>query len=270
MTWGFEIGRSYNRRKDIHVHFSGQQQGGIITPKEHNLIIIVTGEEGGQHGYADTMREDGVFEYFGEGQVGDMQLLRGNSAVLNHAENGKDLLLFRKSKSGLRFEGQFVAEGFLEREAPDTEGNMRTAIVFELRPLEALIEGVQKIPAMHDAGDLAALRSRAIAASKNKPLSKKGSGAATVFERSQIIRDYVFARAKGNCECCSLPAPFTTAAGLPFLEVHHIRRLSDGGPDDPMFMIGICPNCHRQAHFGADAKALNEKMLKFVALIEGC
>jgi 5-methylcytosine-specific restriction protein A len=270
MTWGFEVGRTYNRQKDIHAHFSGQQQGGIITPKDHNLIIIVTGEEGGQHGYADVMREDGVFEYFGEGQVGDMVLLRGNSAVFNHAENGKDLLLFRKSKSGLRFEGQFVAEGILERDAPDTEGNMRTAFVFELRPLEALIEGVQKRPAVHGADDLATLRAKAIAAAKNKPRSKKGNSTATVFERSQIIRDYVFARAKGNCESCGQPAPFTTAAGVPFLEVHHIRRLSDGGPDDPAFMIGICPNCHRQAHYGAEAKARNEEMLKFVALIEGC
>jgi hypothetical protein len=45
MSWGFEIGRVYNRRNDIHARFSGQQQGGIITPKDHPVVIVITGEE---------------------------------------------------------------------------------------------------------------------------------------------------------------------------------------------------------------------------------
>jgi hypothetical protein len=74
MAWGFEIGRIYNRRIDIHARFGGQQQGGIITPAQHPVVIIITGEEGLEHGYADRYRPDGVFEYFGEGQVGDIAL----------------------------------------------------------------------------------------------------------------------------------------------------------------------------------------------------
>ena len=58
MSWGFEIGRVYNRRSDIHARFGGQQQGGIITPRDHPLVIIITGEEGLQHGYADRLRPD--------------------------------------------------------------------------------------------------------------------------------------------------------------------------------------------------------------------
>lgn len=268
VTWGYEVGRTYNRREDIHARFAGQQQGGIITPKDHNVTFIVTGEEGGQHGYADTIREDGVFEYFGEGQVGDMVVLRGNSSLLNHAENGKDLLLFRKTKVGLRFEGQFIVEGLLEREAPDSEGNMRMALVFELRPLEAVFVHDQTVPSTGSTDDLASLRAKAIAAAQSSPRSKKSGSTATAYERSQIIRDYVFARAKGVCEHCGEPAPFVTTVGTPFLEVHHIRRLSDGGPDDPRFMIGVCPNCHRRAHYGADAKEQNKEMLDFVRRIE--
>jgi 5-methylcytosine-specific restriction protein A len=52
----------------------GREQGGIITPSQHSLVIIITGEEGLAHGYDDRTRDDGVFEYFGEGQVGDMVL----------------------------------------------------------------------------------------------------------------------------------------------------------------------------------------------------
>ena len=99
MSWGFEIGRVYNRRNDIHARFGGQQQGGIITPKDHPLVIIITGEEGLQHGYADRLRSDGVFEYFGEGQVGDMQLTGGNKAVAEHSASGTDRLQMEGASS---------------------------------------------------------------------------------------------------------------------------------------------------------------------------
>ncbi|WP_163591073.1 HNH endonuclease, partial [Klebsiella variicola] len=38
--------------------------------------------------------------------------------------------------------------------------------------------------------------------------------------------------------------------GTPFLEVHHIEWLSNGGEDSVENAIALCPNCHRQAHFG--------------------
>ena len=56
VSWGFERGRVYTRRADIHARFGGQQQGGIITPAQHALVIIITGEEGLAHGYADRRR----------------------------------------------------------------------------------------------------------------------------------------------------------------------------------------------------------------------
>ena len=37
MAWGFEIGRVYNRRRDLHARFAGQQQGGITKPGADNL-----------------------------------------------------------------------------------------------------------------------------------------------------------------------------------------------------------------------------------------
>src|SRR3954471_22536006 len=68
---GFELGRMYNRRRDIHATFGGQQQGGIITPSKYPLIFAITGASGRQHGYEDRWVDDGSFRYFGEGQVGD-------------------------------------------------------------------------------------------------------------------------------------------------------------------------------------------------------
>jgi 5-methylcytosine-specific restriction protein A len=41
----FELGKVY-RRRDLHASFGGQQQGGIVTPAEHPIILLITGEAG--------------------------------------------------------------------------------------------------------------------------------------------------------------------------------------------------------------------------------
>ena len=89
----------------------------------------------------------------------------------------------------------------------------------------------------------------------------------TVYERSRDVRDYVLARAGNDCESCQSPAPFTRKDGSPYLEPHHIRRLSDGGLDHPAFVIALCPNCHRRVHAGADGETYNAALLARMAHI---
>lgn len=262
MSWGFEEGRTYNRRQDIHRRLKGQQQGGIITPADASYpIMIITGEEGEAHGYADRTRDDGVFEYFGEGQKGDMEFVRGNRAIRDHTCDGRDLLVFRKTSHGHRYLGDHVCEGYHFEPAPDTEGNMRQAIVFHLRPLTAIVEAIAELDFEPLGDSLAQLRDKALDAAN--PAPKRNSRTTTAIERSKVICDYVFARASGQCEECG-SAPFNRPNGTVYLEAHHIRRLTDGGPDDPRFMIALCPNCHRQAHYGRDAKAFNEQLQDLV------
>lgn len=52
---------------------------GIIT--HHSIVFIITGEDGLEHGYADRMCADGVFEYFGKRQIGGMTMQHGNLAI---------------------------------------------------------------------------------------------------------------------------------------------------------------------------------------------
>lgn len=269
MSWGFEKGRVYNRRREIHARFGGQQQGGIVTPAEHPVVIIITGEEGLQHGYADQFRPDGVFEYFGEGQVGDMRIRAGNRAIASHSEDGKGLLLFRKTTDGLRFEAEMVCEGFRYQLAPDREGSERTAIVFELRSLDAIVEATK----LYDSSTLAQasleqLRQLALAAATSTVQSTSESRR-NIYQRSSDVRNYVLARAKGVCEGCGMPAPFLRLDGTPYLEPHHLRRISDGGPDHPAHVIALCPNCHRRTHLGGDAAAYNEHLIQKMLCIEG-
>jgi 5-methylcytosine-specific restriction protein A len=110
----FVQGQVY-RRRDLHQQFGGQQQGGISTPSSANIVLLFTGEAGEQHGYRDDWTKDGVFLYTGEGQRGDMQFVRGNLAIRDHAANGKDLHLFEyikgNSKGVVRYIGQMVCTG---------------------------------------------------------------------------------------------------------------------------------------------------------------
>ena len=90
--FSFVPGALYSRRLDIHARFGGQQQGGISTPAEAPVVIIFTGEAGQTHGYHDFWDDEGFFHYFGEGQRGDMKLVRGNREILEHRTFDKRLM----------------------------------------------------------------------------------------------------------------------------------------------------------------------------------
>lgn len=140
MELPFEVGALYNRQKQIHGVFGGQQQGGISTPKEHPLVIAFTGEAGVSHGYHDFWDDDEVFHYFGEGQVGDMKYVAGNRAIGEHVKDGKTLVVFQMMGKGrpYRYLGRFMCQSsYVRPGTPDREGQPRSAIVFRLKSLEA-------------------------------------------------------------------------------------------------------------------------------------
>ncbi|WP_240000620.1 HNH endonuclease [Photobacterium kishitanii] len=90
---------------------------------------------------------------------------------------------------------------------------------------------------------------RILAAANNKP--KKVLRYVEDYTRNPDIVAEALYRAKGNCEACHQPAPFMKKSnGEPYLEVHHIKPLSQGGQDSLDNVQAICPNCHRKMHFG--------------------
>jgi 5-methylcytosine-specific restriction protein A len=82
----------------------------------------------------------------------------------------------------------------------------------------------------------------------------------TQYKRLQSVIDWVLGEAKGCCEGCGLPAPFIKMDGEPFLEVHHIRWLADGGSDTTTNAIALCPNCHRRCHYSEDRDAFTQSL----------
>ncbi len=57
-------------------------------------------------------------------------------------------------------------------------------------------------------------------------------------------------------------------SAAPILEVHHVISLSYDGVDTIANVSAICPNDHRQAHFGAEleARKVEEEFIKKIAL----
>ena len=82
------------------------------------------------------------------------------------------------------------------------------------------------------------------------------------------MRKYVLARAKGKCEACFSDAPFQRKNGTPYLEAHHTKLISEGGPDHPKWVGAICPNCHREIHSGIAGKDLNARLSENIERIE--
>ncbi len=90
----------------------------------------------------------------------------------------------------------------------------------------------------------------------------------TRYFRSDAVRRYVLARANGTCELCKKEAPFISASASAYLEAHHVHLVSEGGADHPCFVAALCPNCHREVHFGIDGPKKNELLIKYLAEVE--
>jgi 5-methylcytosine-specific restriction enzyme A len=265
----FVPGQIY-RRRELHARFGGQRQGGISTPLQHALIFIFTGESGEQYGYSDGWQPSGLYFYTGEGQRGDMTMRGGNKAIRSHIQDGKDIHLFKQAhRSHTRYLGQFVCTGHHIDRSPDVGGELREAIVFELISIdmfnleeEANIGENDEIEQIDRGVETLQLREEAFSAASEglEPIKRL----ANWRKRSELIRRYVLRRGNGICEGCSAPAPFLTTKGDPYLEPHHIRRLSDGGPDNPRWIAAVCANCHRRAHYSIDAADFNAHLILVV------
>lgn len=83
------------------------------------------------------------------------------------------------------------------------------------------------------------------------PIPKRSEVTTTVFDRNPDVVAEVLSRADGICEACKRPAPFIRRSKrTPYLEVHHKQYLADRGEDTVENAVALCPNCHREAHYG--------------------
>lgn len=89
------------------------------------------------------------------------------------------------------------------------------------------------------------------------------------FARSPAVVAEVQRIAAGRCELCGCAAPFLRADGSPYLEVHHVRMLAEGGADTVDNAVALCPTCHRLLHHAGalDREAAQSKLRERVARV---
>jgi len=281
----FTITHEYDRNILLHFVGSRQQQSGIIWgEKEPSCVIVTTGGRGGKRaGYGDIRNPDGSILYIGQGEKGDQDVTKFSNSLLIEGE--RSVLLFTTREPNAeevrqrgnhrklyRFEGiyQVASWDFFT----STEGKRANdkLLRFLLVPANniynaqsATIQQDEKFSNIHkppSKPSLNQLKKNLINASA-KP-SKGQLNARDYFIRSQQIIIYAKERAKGCCERCNKAAPFFDIYGTPYLEVHHIFRLADDGPDIPINVAAICPNCHKEAHYGINRDKIKEELSKCI------
>ena len=272
----FIEGNEY-RRREIHHEYGGQMQGGISTPAKHPLIFLFTGEQGEIYGYHDGFQNDGLFWYTGEGQVGDMEFVRGNLTIRNSPITKKDIHVFEYLVRGsgmVRYLGMMDYVGHHLSQAPDIHNNLRDVIIFELAFVDEhnlTSSTSEQSPVVLSENQLwrqSIEELREIALTSTPRSERVQERRVNVYLRSAAVKIYAQQRADGICEGCHEPAPFTKPNSLPYLETHHINRIADGGPDTPVGVAALCPNCHRRAHYSSDSKEYNNSISKYVFKLE--
>lgn len=129
--------------------------------------------------------------------------------------------------------------------------NVGTNVIGTIERAIAKVEGQSGEPLAQFEHEVEALRK---AMPKQAPTGNaepaKIQSTSTQFARDARVVAWVLNEAGGKCECCTKDAPFARIDGRPYLEVHHLKRLADGGTDRVSNAIALCPNCHRELHFG--------------------
>lgn len=138
------------RRPTLHERFGGQRQGVIATPSGGKRVLIFESSEGASYGHNyDGWQPDGSYHYTGQGTEGDQTFTAMNTAVL---DSGRELHLFKESADTvLTYLGQFAAdpvEPYRREDAPDINDDMRSVLVFHLRPVDEVTRAPATLPAV--------------------------------------------------------------------------------------------------------------------------
>ncbi|SCK25976.1 hypothetical protein H181DRAFT_02032 [Streptomyces sp. WMMB 714] len=151
---------SVHTRAEICAVFGGSSQGGICPSVETKRVMLFSdpkvAKKNGYHHDGWLAEEDAlgpIFEYTGAGRSGDQGFVgqggpTGNKAVLIHAQQGRTLEVFVREGTAPnseaathRYLGTFAVDEdqpYVPRQGAGADGKMRTAIVFRLRPIDAV------------------------------------------------------------------------------------------------------------------------------------
>ncbi|WP_415900564.1 HNH endonuclease [Neptuniibacter sp. QD48_11] len=171
--------------------------------------------------------------------------------ILNDIELSKELpVIAGGNNSWSNFQKHFCAQGntFQKHLEPEVSDILLSLIDFQEDTLESVVDNFD-IKVIRSKQSSSQDRIKRLKLARKKPIQKKVT--TIVYERNSDVVAEVLHRANGSCEKCYVGAPFNRKSdGSPYLEVHHEVPLAKGGDDTVENAIALCPNCHREAHYG--------------------
>lgn len=143
--------------------------------------------------------------------------------------------------------------------------NVGANVAVEIEAMIAQSEGRQFIPVIEFEIETREAKKKNLSKPQGNLSPTATSSAITQYQRDAAVKAWVLHQANGKCEYCAQPAPFNGSDGLPFLEVHHVRQLADNGSDTVTNAVALCPNCHREAHYGENSKTLVSQLYERIS-----
>lgn len=245
-----------------------QEQGFAIEPKSDTADARRNEKE-----WSDSELRAAIEAYLWMRSREFSQLPYNKSDVKNELREG---LLVSRSKGSIEYRMQNISAVLMELGEPWIPGYKPASNVGEniKRRILMLLEasGAFTTPPEAPTEDPAELERRTRRIIKRgiheKPAGNsnptKSQARSDLYIRDPAVRAYVLVRANGRCELCKADAPFLTSDGSPYLEVHHVTPLSQGGPDVVENSAALCPNCHRRCHYAHDKDVLSNNLKKAI------
>jgi len=246
-----QLGNIYSNG-EIRSAFGCSLQSGMNKSNRTNTLVLIINHI--KSIYHDRWL-DNKLHYIGKGRIGDQTLSRENKTLSESKTNGVIPHLFEVFTTGdytYRGQVQLYETPFLKPQ-PDENSNPRQVWVF---PLELL--GESKPIESSQIENIFQSKFKKSQKLSNEELEKKANKSGDLdgyrkvttmhYQRNHFVVAYTLRRANGVCELCEQPAPFNKPSGEPYLEVHHVKHLKDGGEDMTENAVALCPNCHRMMH----------------------
>lgn len=245
---GAEVSNDQMRRL-----FKCGNMGGMRRSTKTGTLVIISDETKGL--YRDVWK-NGVLHYTGMGKIGN-QVLQGNqNGTLFYSDtNGVEVHLFEVLKKAVyTYRGvvKLVDKPYKGKQ-PDEKGNMREVWIFPVMPVYEIAQNVVHELSDQEISNLSDKELARYTSVKNVKTEPKTTET-VVYYRDPYLKQMVKRIADGKCQFCGNDAPFADKQGEPYLEEHHVVRLSDGGQDTIDNVVAICPNCHRKVHVLSDER----------------
>lgn len=248
----FKINQIVNNN-EIMNEFKVAPQGGMRRSIKTNTLVLISDHT--KTLYDDKWRDD-ILYYTGMGKNGDQDLYyKQNKTLTESRTNGVEIHVFEVFKSTeYVYEGVFsLCDDPFQEIQNDENGKSRKVWIYPLKQEKSSSIPKSYVEALEDT------KSRKVSKLSLDDLKQKAedhssksascrSVTSTKYIRDPYVAEYAKRRAKGICQLCGNPAPFTGKDGSPYLESHHIEWLSEGGEDTIENTVALCPNCHKKMH----------------------